>query len=142
MSAENKKIARRIAEEVFSKGKLDVLDELVADDYVGYDIANPEPMRGREGVIEQVNTYRSAFSDLKLTVHDQIAEGDRVVTRWRGTGTHTGDLMGITGTGKQTTVEGVTIDRIKNGKIVESYDYWDALGLLQQLGAIPQMATA
>jgi steroid delta-isomerase-like uncharacterized protein len=142
MSAENKKISRRLAEEVISQGKTDLIDELVADDYVGYDIANPEPLRGREGVVEQMTTYRSAFSDLKITIHEQIAEGDRVVTRWRGTGTHTGDLMGMTPTGKQTTVEGVTIDRIKDGKIVESYDYWDTLGLLQQLGAIPEMATA
>jgi steroid delta-isomerase-like uncharacterized protein len=81
----------------------------------------------------------SAFPDLKLMVEDQIAEGDKVVTRWSATGTHQGELLGIPPTGKQTTATGITIDRIQGGKIVETWTHWDNLGLLQQLGVVPQM---
>ena len=126
MSAENKTISRRLAEEVISQGKTDLIDELVADDYVGYDIANPEPLRGREGVVEQMTTYRSAFSDLKITIHEQIAEGDRVVTRWRAAGTSMHALLGAPPLGGRIAVTGVTIHRIRDGRIVEGWTLWDA----------------
>ena len=84
--------------------------------------------------------YRDAFPDLKVTIEDQIAEGDRVVTRWKAKGTQQGELMGMPATGKQATVTGITIDLIKSGRITESRTNWDTLGLLQQLGAIPATA--
>jgi steroid delta-isomerase-like uncharacterized protein len=79
---------------------------------------------------------------VRLTIEDEIAEGDRVVTRWSARGTHEGEFFGIPATGKQATVTGVTIDRIIDGRIAESWTNWDTLGLLQQLGAIPAMAEA
>jgi steroid delta-isomerase-like uncharacterized protein len=136
---ENKDIVRRLNEEPWT-GNLDIIDELVDPDYIGHDPSTPEPLRGPEGVKEFITTYRTAYSDGRITVDDQIAEGDRVATRWTGRGTHDGELMGIAPTGKQVTVPGLTISRLSNGKVVEEWTNWDTLGMLQQLGAIPETA--
>ncbi len=140
MSEQNKTIARRVAEEVIAGGNLDAIDELFDQNYVGHDVASPEPIRGTEALREQAQGYRSAFPDLQVTIEAQIAEGDMVATRWTARGTHQGDLFGMTPTGKQATVTGMTFDRFSGGKIVESWDNWDTFGLMQQLGAVPQMA--
>ena len=138
MSEENKAIVRRSVEEVYSaQGDLDVADELFAPDYVGHSPANPEDVRGIDGVKEEANMYRSAFPDVQLSIEDQVAEGDKVVTRWRASGTHQGEMMGIAPTGNQVRVDGITINRIEDGKIVEAWELFDAMGLMQQLGAIP-----
>ena len=84
-------------------------------------------------------TYRTAFPDAQYTIEDQIAEGDTVMTRWSGRGTHQGPLMGIPPTGKQSTVTGMSIGRSEGGKIVEVWTEFDLLGVLQQLGVIPTM---
>jgi predicted ester cyclase len=81
--------------------------------------------------------YRNAFPDVQMRVEDQVAEGDMVVTRWIASGTHQGDLMGIAPTGNRMTVAGTSIERVVNGKIEETWDNYDALGMMQQLGAIP-----
>jgi steroid delta-isomerase-like uncharacterized protein len=138
---ENKRISRRVAEEAFSRGDLDVIDELVADNFVNHDPTLPLDLPpGREGFKELVNFYRSAFPDAQVTVENQIAEGDKVATRWTGRGTHQGDFAGLPATGKQATITGITIDRIEGGRIVESWNEANQLGLLQQLGAIPEQA--
>lgn len=142
MSAVNKALARRLVEEAFNEGRLDVTEELVASDFVGHDPSLPEEVRGPAGVKEVIAGYRAAFPDIQVTIEDQIADGDLVVTRWRATGTHQGELMGMPATGKQATVTGITIDLIADGRIVESWDNWDTLGLMQQLGAIPALAMA
>lgn len=141
MSAENKALSRRVFEEAFNAGNLDVMDEVGADTFVNYDAALPEPGVGIEAAKASIGAYRDAFPDLKITIEEQIAEGDRVVTRWTAKGTHRGELMGMPATGKQATVTGITIDLIKGGRITESRTNWDTLGLLQQLGAIPASAT-
>jgi steroid delta-isomerase-like uncharacterized protein len=138
---QNKAIVRRAFEEPW-KGKLDVVDELVASQYIGHDPANPEPLHGPEGVKEFISSYRGAFPDARITVEDQLAEGDLVATRWSGRGTHEGELMGVEPTGKQVTVSGLTISRLENGKIVEEFQNWDNFGLMQQLGAVPAAALA
>jgi steroid delta-isomerase-like uncharacterized protein len=140
-SEQNKQIVRRALEEPW-KGNLDVVDELVASDYIGHDPANPEPLRGPEGVKEFISTYKAAFPDARITVEQQLAEGDFVTTRWTGRGTHEGELMGIEPTGKPVTVSGLTISRLEGGKIVEEYQNWDTFGMMQQLGAVPAMAHA
>jgi steroid delta-isomerase-like uncharacterized protein len=138
MSEENKAIARRALEEVFSgQGDLDVADELFAPNYVGHDPASPEDIHGLEGVKEFAGMYRNAFPDVLMSVEDQVAEGDMVVTRWIASGTHQGDLMGIAPTGNRVTVAGTSVERIVNGKIEETWDNYDALGMMQQIGAIP-----
>ena len=142
MSAENKALSRRFFEEVFNAGNLDVVDELVAPDFVNHDAATPEPARGVEGAKASITGYRDAFPDLNFTIEEQIAEGAYVTTRWSAKGTHEGDLMGIAPTGKQGTVTGISIDRIVDGRLVESWTNWDTLGLLQQLGVVPVLATA
>jgi steroid delta-isomerase-like uncharacterized protein len=134
-SEQNKTIVRRAVEEPW-KGNLDVIDELIARDYVGHDPANPEPLRGPGGVKEFISTYRSAYPDARVTVEQQLAEGDMVATRWTGRGTHEGDLLGIAPTGKRITVTGLTFSRLKDGKIVEEFQNWDTFGMMQQLGAV------
>jgi steroid delta-isomerase-like uncharacterized protein len=137
MSAEeNKAIVRRINEEVWNKGDVDAIDELIADDAVVTVVGAPEQIRGPRGFRELVVMYRAAFPDLRITVDEQIGEGEIVVTRWTATGTHEGELMGIAATGKQATTAGVNINRISGGKLVQGWGIFDQLGLLQQIGAV------
>jgi steroid delta-isomerase-like uncharacterized protein len=140
-SEQNKTIVRRLLEEPW-QGNLRVVDELVDGNYVGYDPSIPEPLRGPDGFKEFVSTYRAAYSDARITVDDQIAEGDRVATRWTGRGMHDGDLMGVAPTGKQVTVSGLTLSRLANGKVIEAHTNWDTFGMMQQLGVVPELAHA
>ena len=133
MSAEeNKDLARRLIEEMFNRGNLDVADELLAPEYVDHDPAMPEDVRGPEGFKEYVRAYRSAFSDLHIQIEDQIAEGDKVTTRWTGTGTHDGDLAGIAPTGNHVTLPGMEIVRISEGKLVEGWEGYDSMNMMRQ----------
>lgn len=137
MSTEdNKAIVRRLYEEVINKGNLNVADEALTSDYVYRSPGSPE-FRGPDGFKQLITMYRTAFPDLHLDVDDLIAEGDTVVSRWTGRGTHQGELMGIPPTGKQVTVTGVVISRFSGGKAAEEWELIDTLGMLQQLGAIP-----
>ena len=137
MSAEeNKALARRVIEEMFNKGNLDVAEELIAPDYVDHDPAMPEDIRGPEGFKEYVSAYRSAFSDLHIEIEAQIAEGDLVATRWTGTGTHDGELAGIPATGNRVTLPGMEIVRISDGKLVEGWEGYDSMTLMRQLGVV------
>ena len=142
MSAETKAVARRFLEEVFNAGNIDLVDELVAPEFVNHDAALPEPIVGIEGAKASISGYRDAFPDLHIKIEEQIAEGEYVTTRWSARGTHEGDLLGIAPTGKQATVTGITIDRIADGRFVESWTNWDTLGMLQQLGVVPALTTA
>ncbi len=139
MSTEsNKAVARRFLEEVFGQGKLAVADEIVALDHVDRGPGTlPGLPHGPEGSKMIVMVYRNAIPDIHFTIDEQIAEGDMVVTRWTGHGTHKGELAGIPATGKSATVTGIGVDRIVNGKIVESWGIFDQFGMLQQLGVIP-----
>jgi steroid delta-isomerase-like uncharacterized protein len=142
MSEENKTIARR-ALEVFNTGNLDDLDDVISADAVDHDPQNPfAGQHGPDGAKQMAATYRAAFPDLHVTIEDQVAEGDRVVTRWTAVGTHDGDLPGLPATGRSSTVTGIGIDRIEGGKIVEAWGNWDTMGMMQQLGALPAAAAA
>ena len=134
---ENKAIVRRVNDEVWSEGHLDVIDELIADDFVATVVGAPEQIRGPQGFREFVLMYRTAFPDLRITIDEQFAEGETVVTRWTATGTNEGELMGMPATGKQATTAGININRISGGKLVEGWGLFDQLGLLQQIGAVP-----
>ena len=136
MSEENKALSRRVVEELYGQGKLDIVDELFDSNYVGHDPASPQEIRGPEGVKQEASMYLNAFADIQVTVEDQVAEGDEVVTRWRGIGTHQGELMGIPPTGNRVELTGITISRIANGKIVEDWTNSDTLGMMQQLGVV------
>jgi steroid delta-isomerase-like uncharacterized protein len=141
MSAEeNKAIARREMEELFNHtGNLDVADEIYAPDYVGHEPTQPEDIHGVEGARQFAATMRSAFPDLSCTIEDQVAEGDKVVTRWTGRGTHQGEAEELgPPTGKRMEITGISIERISEGKVAESWDNYDAMGMMQQLGMVPE----
>lgn len=138
----NKEIVRHLVDEVWTNRNFAAVDELVAADYVGHDPNQPEPIKGREGFKQFAAMYQAAFQDATVTIDDQIAEGDLVVTRWTGRGTHTGELMAIAPTGKEVTVSGITISRLADGQVAEEWELMDALGMLVQLGAVPQPVTA
>ncbi len=137
----NKRLVRRYFEEIWNKGNLAVADELIAPTYVDHDPASPG-VNGPEGVKQLVMMYRRAFPDVHISIEEQIAEGDTVATHWVAQGTHQGDLQGIPPTGKRATVTGTQLSHIAGGKIAEDWGNWDTLGLLQQLGVLPQMGQA
>ena len=137
MSEQNKAMVRRHLEEVFAKGDRDAIPELFAPDYVEHDPASDEEIRGHEGVRRELSIYRSAFSDIEITIEDQIAEGDYVATRATLRGTHVEELFGVPPTGNRVTVTGTVIQRVSEGKLAEGWWNWDTLGLLRQIGAIP-----
>ncbi|MEK6230088.1 MAG: ester cyclase [Actinomycetota bacterium] len=141
MSDQNKDAARRWFD-AWNTGELDLLDEIVAPDAVDHDRYNPNASDGLEGAKRTVAMYREAFPDIAFTVDDVIAEGDKVVVRWTATGTHQGEIMGIPATGNKSTVSGIGIDRFEDGKIVEAWNAWDTLGMMQNIGALPQQEAA
>lgn len=134
----NKTVARRLFEEGWNKGNLSVLSEIIAKDHVNSGPGTlPGLPTGLEGTKQLITVYRNAFPDVRFTVDEQIAEGDKVVTRWTGHGTHKGELLGIPATDRSSTVTGIAVDRIVNGKIVESWGIFDQFGMMQQLGVMP-----
>ena len=135
----NKAIVRRYFHEILDGGNLDLVDEIFEPQYVLHDPSSPQEVRGLEGSKQFVVMFRSAFPDIAHTIEDQVAEGDKVVTRLRAHATHTGDLMGIPPTGKGVTIEGISIWQIADGKIEECWFNYDALGLMRQLGVIPEL---
>jgi steroid delta-isomerase-like uncharacterized protein len=139
--ADAKDVVRRLIEEPW-RGNVDIIDELVAPNYVAHDASEPEPIRGPEGVKANIRTYMAGVPDGQITVDHQIAEGSTVATRWTGRGTQTGEVAGIAATGKQVTVTGLTISRVERGQVVEEWTVWDTLGMLVQLGAVPEPARA
>jgi steroid delta-isomerase-like uncharacterized protein len=138
MSAEeNKALVRRMLEEGFNEGNLDLADELYAPDYVYHEPGTPELPPGPEGVKQLMGMYKTAFPDAHITVEDVICEGDKVVARFTARGTHLGELAGIAASGNQVEVAGISVNRIENGRIAEEWECFDALGMMQQIGAIP-----
>jgi steroid delta-isomerase-like uncharacterized protein len=136
-AAENKALGRRWTE-IYNQGNLDLVDEIYAPDIVIHDPAMPEDMRGVEGARGFYSMYRGAFPDAQITIEDQLAEGDMVATRWTARGTHQGELLGVPPSGNRVEVAGMTMSRAEGGKIAEEWNNYDALGLMQQIGAIPE----
>jgi steroid delta-isomerase-like uncharacterized protein len=133
MPEDNKTIVRRVFTEIINRGNLALADTLVAPSYVYHGPGGLE-LRGPEGFKQLVTMYRTAFPDLNLTIDDILTEGDKVVTRWTGRGTHKGNLASLTATGRTATVAGILISRLSNGKIAEDHESFDELGMLRQLG--------
>ena len=138
MSSDNEAVVRRFFEEFCSGRRSELAEQLVSADYVSHGPQAP-PAQGPDGVTERVGLYQESV-DAHWRVDDIFSAGDRVVTRWTGTGTHVGELMGIAPTGREISVEAITIHRMKDGLIAEEWTVWDALGLLQQVGAVPAPA--
>ena len=138
---ENKAKQLRVWEEIVNKGNMAVADELFATDYLYHGPVGME-FKGPEGLKQLITMFHNALSDFNVTVEDMFAEGDKVVSRITGRGKHTGELMGIAPTGKQTAVPGIIITRWVDGKEVETWEMLDMLGLMQQLGVVPPMGQA
>jgi steroid delta-isomerase-like uncharacterized protein len=135
MSERNKAAARAVFD-VWSTGAIERLDDLVARDVVHHDPYDPNAAEGLGGMKRTIELNRRAFHDMQLAVEDQVAEGDKVVTRWRGEMTHLGELAGAAPTGKRVTIAGITIDRFEDGKIVEAWRSMDMLRVLRDIGAL------
>ena len=142
MSEGNKNIVKRLFEEVWNKGNIQIADELFTPNYAHHDLSTPDAGRGPQSEKTRVTLYRNAFPDLQLTIEDLLTEGETVIARWSCKGTHKGDLNGIAPTGKNVHMSGISITRFVNSKMAESWVNWDALGLMQQLGAVPEPSKA
>jgi predicted ester cyclase len=132
--------SRRLLEQSSNDGRFELADQLIAADAVNHDPAEPaelRALRGPEVLKRTVSLYRTAFPDVRITVDDVIAAGDKVVLRWHSEGTHRGKLAGLAPTGARGAVTGISIDQWKDGKVVETWTEWDNLGLARQLGAAP-----
>jgi len=138
MATDNVAIVRRLSDEIWNRENYDVIDELVAPNHILHDPLVTQ-LEGREPYRQHVLALKSAFPDFQLLVEDAIASGDEVYVRWVARGTHRGDLLGIASTRKRAVVQGVGIHRFKGGKVIESWNHFDALGLLQQLGIAPSL---
>jgi steroid delta-isomerase-like uncharacterized protein len=135
-TSEDNKAAVRDLFENASQGRFDRVDAIVSPDY----LLHPEEIRGMEGLREMVEAYRTAIADLRITIDQQFTEGDHVATRYTITGTHEGELMGAEPSGRAVAFTGITISRCRDGKIVEEWELVDTVGLLRQIGALPEMA--
>jgi steroid delta-isomerase-like uncharacterized protein len=137
MSTANKELSRRFTE-LFSADDEALADEVLAPDVVFHGTTGDGELRGIEEMKAFVAQYRRAFPDARSTVEDQLADGDKVVTRWRARGTHRGELGPMPATGREFEMDGVTIERIADGRIAEVWVARDELGLLRQLGLAPR----
>lgn len=134
---QNKALARRVVDEIFSRGNIGIADELLAPDFAEREELPPGVPRDREGVKQLAAMLRRAFPDLNVTIDDIVAEGDKVVLRQTWRGTHRGEFMGVAPTGKKVSFGVIDILRVAGGKFVEHWGQMDSMGLMQQLGAIP-----
>jgi steroid delta-isomerase-like uncharacterized protein len=137
MSRLDKATLLQAMDAIWNQRKLEVVDEIVASDYIRHDPAFPGEVRGPEGFKQYVVAMCTPFPDARISIEDVIAEGDRMALRWTFRGKRSGDFMGIAATGRELTLTGISIIRMEGDKIVEGWDGYDALGMLRQLGVTP-----
>ncbi len=135
MSEEKKAIAKRFLHELWNRSNFELVDQMLASASDGH---SSTVIRGPEGAMAFVPSLRSAFPDLRFTVLDQIAEEDKVATRWKLDGTHEGAFQGVPPSGERMEMTGITIFRIANGKLIEGWTNEDQLGMMQQLGLVSE----
>lgn len=135
MSDKQERVVRRLVDEVWNQGKIDTIGQLVTNDFVSHDAGTP--IRGIDANRAFINKFRSAFPDCHLQIEEIVSAGTTVVTRWRYSGTHLGQLDGIAPTGRVVKGTGLTLHRLTaDDRIDVAFNNWDALGLMQQLGAV------
>ena len=134
---DNKYVIRRFIEEVLNEGRFEQLDELVLEDFVELDPL-PGQSPGRGGLQEVIRQMRGAFPDMHWVIEEMIGEADKVCTRFTWTGTQRGAFVGVPATGRRVAVKGVVVDRLHSGKMADSRILMDTLGMMQQLGMVPQ----
>ncbi|CAN5628995.1 ester cyclase [soil metagenome] len=139
MSATHEALVRRGIEEILNRGDMAVAREIFHDDFTFHTPVRAEPFRGPSGFVDYVSTIRTAFPDIRFTVEDLFSDTDRVVARWSARLTHTGDFFGIPPTGASATLTGIHVYRVTGDKIAEEWQELNALGLIQQLGVLPDV---
>ena len=140
MSQDNVTIMRRWFDEVWNRGQLATIHELMAADAVGIGQAGPDvTIRGPQEFQSFVEKLRGAFPDIQVTIEDAFAAGDKVAARWSATMTHSGDHLGLPASGKQVRITGISLAQIANGKIVAGWDNWDQMTMMQEIGAAKMM---
>ena len=133
----NKQIVDEFIQALFTRGELDAVDRYLSPDFVNHDPTFPDQPPDRESMRGASEVIRAAFPDWHSDVEDLIAVGDKVVERFTASGTHEGELMGVSPTGRTITLPGINIFRLQDGKIVERWGMLDMLGFTRQLGAVP-----
>ena len=139
MSAGNKALIRRLYEEVWNQRKFEVINEIISPSHALQAPNVAGSAMGPDAYKRQVLRFLEGYPDLHWTIEDTIAEEDKVVACWTISGTQRGEYLGIPATNKKVSVDGITIHHIANGKIMDSYSNWDALGMMQQLGVLPTL---
>ena len=137
---ENKEKARRLMEEAFGQGNLEVVEEVLDPNFVCYDPnSEAEEVRGADTMKQEIEWFRNAVPDITYTIVDQVAERDKVVTRYTASGTHQGEFFGVAPTGNRIEMSGIQIDRFdESGKMVEEWPEYDLLGAMRQMGVVPK----
>jgi steroid delta-isomerase-like uncharacterized protein len=135
MSAENEAVVRRYFEQMCNERKNDLAPELFTADHVMHDPQVPTAV-GPQGMADTVSVYQTGV-DGHWGIEELFSTGDRVVVRWTGSGTHVGEVNGIPATGNAIRVDAISIHRVDGGKIAETWEVWDTLGFLQQIGVVP-----
>ena len=135
MNANGKTISRRFFEEILSRGDFELVDELFTADYNAHTPIGV--FEGLEGAKQFVTGLREAFPNLDVEIEEQVTEGDKVATLWRARGTHQGNFGGIPATGKSMEINGITMFRVADGKVLESWGFADMMSMMKQLGAVP-----
>jgi steroid delta-isomerase-like uncharacterized protein len=137
MSDENKAVIRRLYGEVWNKRRIEILPEIISPSHALHDPNIADAMVGPEAYARQVTRFVRAFPDLQFTIEDMVCEKDMLAVSWVISGTHKGEFWGVPPTNKKVTMEGITINHLIDGKIMDSDVSMDALGLMRQLGALP-----
>ncbi len=140
MLEQNKALGRQMIEAVWNDQDYAVVDAHVTSDFIGH--STPQDIHGQEGYKQFFTMLHQSFPDIHFTIEDVIAEADKVVIRWTVRGTHRGEFMGVPATGRSVAMPGMTMGRMANGKVVEGWTNWDTLGLMQQLGVVPEPGRA
>ena len=135
-SEQNKAVIRQFTDEILNSHHLERTGDFFADDVVEQ-VPFPGQGPGIEGLKDVLRNFRAAFPDIHSTIEEQIAEGDKVLTRFEWTGTHRGSFLGVSPTGRPVKVWGMVIDRLKDGKVTHTRIIMDTLGMMMQLGVVP-----
>jgi steroid delta-isomerase-like uncharacterized protein len=134
--SQGKQVVRRVVEEMWNRGDAEAIEELIHEDLVEHGAFGGEA-GGRADAERTVIGFRAAFPDLRLEIADLVGEGEHVVLRWSGAGTHRAPFMGAAPSGNRVEIEGIDIYRVVDGKVVEHWGYPDVLALMKQLGGPP-----
>lgn len=135
MNTNGKTISRRFFEEILSRGDLELIEELFTGDYNAHTPIGI--FEGLKGAKQFVTGLREAFPDLDVKVEDQVVEGDKIANLWKARGTHHGNFGGIPATGRKMEINGITMFRVANGKVLESWGFADLMSMMKQLGVAP-----